>query len=92
MPAKKQFTVNIHPMFKLLLVINSVLCVVTLLVMIYLGTIITDEKTPILQERLFNACEKIFTLTAGAFIGLLGGRAASADMVREDAKGQSTRT
>ncbi len=26
-----------------------------------------------------NACEHVFTLTAGAFIGLLGGRAAAPD-------------
>ena len=66
MPPKKQPIVNIHPMFKLLIVINSLLCVVTLVVIIYLGTIATEDKVPVLQERLFNACEKIFTLTAGS--------------------------
>jgi hypothetical protein len=37
---------------------------------------------PKAQERLMNACEHVFTLTAGAFIGLLGGRAAAPDTRR----------
>jgi hypothetical protein len=69
--------VTINPMFKLLLWINAALCVVTLGAMIWLATL--PEPLPKAAERLFNACEHVFTLTAGAFIGLLGGRAAAPD-------------
>jgi hypothetical protein len=31
------------------------------------------------QERLFGACEKVFYMTSGAFIGLLGGRVGMPD-------------
>jgi len=64
-------------MFKLLLGINAMLCVVALAVMIWVSTI--PEPSTKALERLFNACEHVFTLTAGAFIGLLGGRAAAPD-------------
>jgi hypothetical protein len=33
------------------------------------------------KERLLNTCEHVFTLTAGAFVGLLGGRAAAPDKI-----------
>ena len=69
--------ITINPMFKLLLWINTALCVVSLGVMIWGATL--PEPLPRAAERLFNACEHVFTLTAGAFIGLLGGRAAAPD-------------
>ena len=69
--------VTINPMFKLLLGINAGLCIVTFGVMIWISTL--PEPMPKATERLFAACEHVFTLTAGAFIGLLGGRAASPD-------------
>jgi hypothetical protein len=69
-------TVKINPMFKLLLCINAALCFVTLGAMIWLATL--SEPLP-KADPLFNACEHVFTLTAGAFIGLLGGRAAAPD-------------
>ena len=71
---------DINPMFKLLLWINSALCAVTLGVMIWIAT--TDDPLPKARERLMNASEHVFTLTAGAFIGLLGGRAAAPDSRR----------
>jgi hypothetical protein len=58
-------------------VINAALCVVTFGAMIWLATF--SEPLPKAADRLFNACEHVFTLTAGAFIGLLGGRAAAPD-------------
>jgi hypothetical protein len=45
--------------------------------MIWIAT--QADPLPKPRESLYNACEKIFTLTAGAFIGLLGGRAAAPD-------------
>jgi len=38
-----------------------------------------EDPLPKARERLFNACEHVFTMTAGAFIGLLGGRASIPD-------------
>jgi hypothetical protein len=69
-------TITINPMFKLLLWINAVLCIASLGAMIWVSTVPEPTK---LMDRLFNACEHVFTLTAGAFIGLLGGRAAAPD-------------
>jgi len=70
--ATGQATVTVNPMFSLLLWINTVLCIVTLGVMVWAST----EPDPLskVRERLFNACEHVFTMTAGAFIGLLGGQ------------------
>ena len=62
--------------FKLLLWINVVLCAITLSTMIGLASIVPDELNRH-QQMLFNTCEKIFTLTAGTLIGLLGGKAGS---------------
>jgi uncharacterized membrane protein YfcA len=70
-------TVTINPMFKLLLWINAILCVATFAVMIWISTL--PDTISKATERLPNACEHVFTLTAGAFIGLLGGRAAAPD-------------
>jgi len=70
-------TITVNPMFKLLLGINAALCVVSLRVMVWTANF--EEPMPKARERLFNACEHVFTLTAGAFIGLLGGRAAAPD-------------
>jgi hypothetical protein len=75
-------SITINPMFKLLLWINAALCIVTLGVMVWIAGF-SDDPTPKARERLMNACEHVFTLTAGAFIGLLGGRAAAPDSHRE---------
>jgi hypothetical protein len=64
-------------MFKLLLWINAALCVITFGAMIWVANL--SEPLPKAADRVFNACEHVFTLTAGAFIGLLGGRAAAPD-------------
>jgi hypothetical protein len=71
-------SITINPMFKLLLWINAALCVVALGVMVWIASAFADPA-PKTADRLFNACEHVFTLTAGAFIGLLGGRAAAPD-------------
>jgi hypothetical protein len=57
-------TISVNPMFKLLLWINAALCVATLGVMVWLTTF--PDAIPKAPERLFNACEHVFTLTAGA--------------------------
>ena len=75
--AAGQATITINPMFSLLLWINALLCVVTLAIMVW--TSIEQDPLPKARERLFNACEHVFTMTAGAFIGLLGGRASIPD-------------
>ena len=64
------------PYFKLLLWINVTLCAVTLLTMIGLASFGPPELNRH-QQMLFSTCEKIFTLTAGTLIGLLGGKAAT---------------
>lgn len=65
-----------NPYFKLLLWLNVALCAITLLTMI--GVACFGSPTlPQHQQMLFNTCEKIFTLTAGTLIGLLGGKAGS---------------
>jgi hypothetical protein len=63
-----------NPYFKLLLWINVSLCAVTLVTMIALAFLGSEELSRH-QQMLFNTCEKIFTLTAGTLIGLLGGKA-----------------
>ena len=73
---KPSYTAN--PFFKILLGINTILCVVCLGVMIWTVADGTDPM-PKGRERLFETCGHVFTLTAGAFIGLLGGRAAAPD-------------
>jgi hypothetical protein len=78
-PANPSLTIN--PMFKLLLWINGALCAVTLGVMVWIAGV-GEEPLPKARERVLNACEHVFTLTAGAFIGLLGGRAAAPDSRR----------
>jgi hypothetical protein len=68
-----------NPAFRLLLWINSLLCAASLAVMIWAAN--APDPMPKGRERLLNACEHVFTLTAGAFIGLLGGRAAAPDRI-----------
>ncbi len=67
--------------FKLLLWINGVLCAATCGIMVWIST--TDDPLPKARERLLNSSDHVFTLTAGAFIGLLGGRAAIPDPRRD---------
>jgi hypothetical protein len=74
-------SITVNPMFKLLLWINGALCAVTLGVMIWIAGS-PDDPMPKARERLLNACEHVFTLPAGAFIRLLGGRAAAPDARR----------
>jgi hypothetical protein len=69
-----------NPAFRLLLWINSLLCATSLAVMVWAAA--APDPLPKGRERLFNACEHVFTLTAGAFIGLLGGRAAAPERIQ----------
>jgi hypothetical protein len=65
--------VTINPTFKWAVIVNAALCVTTLIVMC--AAAFLPAPSNVLAERLFTVCEKFFTLTAGAFVGLLGGRA-----------------
>jgi hypothetical protein len=87
-PAKssRKPVITTNPLFNLLILINSALCLTTLGVMVWVAADSADPL-PKAKERLLNACEHIFTLTAGAFIGLLGGRAAYPDRI-EDGQSQ----
>ena len=76
MPRERKVVVSSTTYFKLLLWINVVLCAITLFTMIGFASFIPDELGRH-QQVLFNTCEKIFTLTAGTLIGLLGGKAGS---------------
>lgn len=64
-----------NPYFKLLLWIIVALCASTLLTMIGLAFYGSDENR--FQQMLMTTCEKIFTVAAGALVGLLGGKAGS---------------
>ena len=66
------------PYFKLLLGIVSIMWLATGGVMVYAAFWGPDPLTNA-QERLFGACEKVFYMTSGAFIGLLGGRVGMPD-------------
>lgn len=78
MPRKSVVVIN--PLFKLLVIINATLCVVSFLALVGLAAWGPDNLTKA-QDRLLNACEHILAGTVGAFLGLLGGRAAAPDMV-----------
>src|ERR1700739_4880529 len=79
---RKQPMVTVNPLFKLLIIINLSLCVICPVVMVTVGVAASDPITE-LQRQLYSACETVFKMTAGAFIGLLGGKAASPDSIRE---------
>jgi hypothetical protein len=66
----------VNPTFKWAVIINCVICTATLVIMVCLALFSSQDK---LAEKLFFTCEKVFTLTAGAFIGLLGGKASGPD-------------
>ena len=71
--SRKRVVVS-NPYFKLLLWINVCLCAVTLFTMIGISFFGPDSLSQH-QQMLFATSEKIFTLTAGTLIGLLGGKA-----------------
>jgi hypothetical protein len=66
----------VNPTFKWAVIINCIICAATLIIMVCLALFSSQDK---LAEKLFFTCEKVFTLTAGAFIGLLGGKASGPD-------------
>ena len=77
MARQKPPVVSINPLFKLLIIINLSLCAICLVVMVVVG-LAAKEPTE-LQRQLYGACETVFKMTTGAFIGLLAGRAAAPD-------------
>jgi len=76
--ALKKAILTVNPLFKLLLIINCVVFVTTSTIMVIIA-LVSSEKMTNAQDRLFHVCEFAFTTTTGAFVGLLGGRAASPD-------------
>lgn len=78
MARQKSPVVSINPLFKLLIWVNSALCLLTFIGMVVMAFVASEHPTPA-QMQLATACETVFKMTAGAFIGLLGGRAASPD-------------
>lgn len=73
-----------NPYFKLLLIINCVVFVGCMVIMVWAASF-TDDKTgdmPKGKERLFGICSYLVVSTAGAFVGLLCGRAAVPDPPR----------
>jgi hypothetical protein len=80
MARQKPPLVSVNPLFKLLILINLSLCAICLSVMVVLG--LTSKEPTELQRQLYSACETVFKMTAGAFIGLLAGRAAAPDPVQ----------
>ncbi len=75
---KKPPVISINPLFKLLIWVNSLLCLLTFIGMVVMAFTAPKDPTPA-QVQLSTACETVFKMTAGAFIGLLGGRAAAPD-------------
>ena len=77
---KRTAPVTINRLFKTLLWINAGMWVTTGLLMAWIGlSAPADGQVPELRRDLFKTCEKVFVLTSGTFIGLLGGRAAAPD-------------
>ncbi len=76
MARQKSPVISINPLFKLLIWVNSGLCLLTFIGMVAMAFIAPKDPTPA-QVQLSTACETVFKMTAGAFIGLLGGRAAA---------------
>jgi len=69
-----------NPYFKVLLIINFVVLVVSLGVMVWASNFEkADGDMPKAKERIFVICQYAFISTVGAFGGLLCGRAAVPD-------------
>jgi hypothetical protein len=66
------------PLFKIGIWINRALCLGTFSVMIAVA-FSGHDPMPKAMERLAIVCEHVFTLTSGAFVGLLAGRGAVPD-------------
>jgi hypothetical protein len=74
---------TVNRMFVLLLAINGLIWLATLTVMVIIAATAPAEpqQMPKVRSDLFSTCEKVFMLSSGAFIGLLGGRAGAPDKV-----------
>jgi len=70
-----------NPYFNLVLIINGLLCLASMAVMVWAASDVSDPM-PKGKERLMEIFGHAFTLTVGAFVGLLGGRAAFPDGLR----------
>jgi hypothetical protein len=70
-----------NPLFKWIVIINAILCFGTLTILIVLAITAPNPMTKA-QENLSGICEKVFIMTAGAFLGLLGGRASGPDKIQ----------
>ena len=77
--AQRRATVTLNPLFKWAIIANVSICAVCFIGMIIVLVIGVDPLSQV-QERFYGTCEKAFYLTTGAFVGLLGGRAAKPDI------------
>ena len=64
------------PVFRLAIIVNAIICGATFAGMIVLALWGSNPMTKS-QDTLLAVCEKAFMMTTGAFLGLLGGRAAN---------------
>jgi hypothetical protein len=83
-PKRRTFPVlTVNRMFVLLLAINGLIWLTTLVVMIVVAFSAPPDpqQLPKVRSDLYSTCDKVFMLSSGAFIGLLGGRAGAPDKV-----------
>ena len=74
-------TLTVTPWFGLLVWINRGICAASLAVMVWASTRTGEQGAASILSRLYDTCETVFKMTAGAFIGLMGGRAAAPDRI-----------
>lgn len=79
MPAAKPVVVS-TPYFRWAVIINAIICLAAFCGMAGVAVFVADPMNR-QQENFFNVCDKAFMMTAGAFLGLLGGRAANPSSV-----------
>jgi hypothetical protein len=83
-PKRRTFPVlTVNRMFVLLLAINGLIWLGTFAVMAVIAATapVDPQQMPKIRSDLYSTCEKVFMLSSGAFIGLLGGRAGAPDKV-----------
>ncbi|MBV9122054.1 MAG: hypothetical protein JO112_01680 [Planctomycetes bacterium] len=71
----------LNPMFRLLLAINGAIFLLTFGTLVLLSCLAGEPLTKA-QGVLLQVSEYLCTTTAGAFIGMLGGKAGNAEGVR----------
>jgi hypothetical protein len=83
-PAKKKTPIVVtNPLFRFVVFIVICIAVVTLGIWFYLATTAGEHPTKF-QERLVDTCDTVFKMSAGALIGLLGGKAGTPEKIETD--------